>query len=150
MRASHPNHGKIVPIPPGEQKRFGKGTLVIPKPLDVDALVRKVRSGLLTTPSRNQARLAADCGADHACPLSTGIFIRIVAEAAEEDRQAGKKRLTPFWRIVKEDGALNEKFPGGANRQATLRRAEGFAIDTRRRKGFPRVKDFEESLAALS
>jgi hypothetical protein len=36
---------KIVAIPPRMQARFGKGKMVIPKPLDVDALIRRVPRG---------------------------------------------------------------------------------------------------------
>ena len=47
LEQEHPNHGKIVPIPPRMQKRFGTGTMVIPRPLDVDAVMRKARKGKL-------------------------------------------------------------------------------------------------------
>ena len=65
LEATHPNHGKTVPIPAGMTKRFGKGTMLIPKPLDVDALVRKVRKGKLLTQAHLRTRLACDAGADH-------------------------------------------------------------------------------------
>jgi len=43
------------------------------------------------------------------------------AEAAEEDLKSGKKRMTPYWRVVKADGSLYQKFPGGKkHRQYTL------------------------------
>jgi hypothetical protein len=45
----HPKHGKVVPIPPGMRKRYGTGITLIPRPLDVDALIRMVRKGRLTT-----------------------------------------------------------------------------------------------------
>ncbi len=45
LEREHPSHGKIVPIPPRMQKRFGTGTMVIPRPLDVDAVMRKARQG---------------------------------------------------------------------------------------------------------
>ena len=63
------------------------------------------------------------------CPLMTGIFLRIVAEAAEEDRLLGKCDITPYWRIVGEDGKLNAKFPGGVERQAEHLREEGHAVE---------------------
>jgi hypothetical protein len=149
LKQSHPNHGKIVPMPPGMQKRFGVGTMLIPRPLDVDALIRKVRKGRLVTVSRIRARLAADCGADHACPFTTGLFIRIAAEAAEEDRRAGKQRITPYWRLVRDDGSLNERFPGGVKAQAARLRAEGFRVAPAGGKKAPKVKDFEKHLARL-
>jgi hypothetical protein len=145
----HLNHGKVVPVPAGMQKRYGTGTMLIPKPLDVDALIRKVSKGRLATASRIRARLAADSGADQACPFTTGLFVRIAAEAAEEDRRAGKKRITPYWRLVRDDGSLNQKFPGGAKAQATRLRQEGFTVERGRGKKPPRVKDFEKYLAKL-
>jgi alkylated DNA nucleotide flippase Atl1 len=71
--------------------------------------------------------------------LTTGIFIRIAAEAAEEDARKGKTRITPYWRVVKDDGSLNPKFPGGVKRQAEKLRAEGHRIVPGAGKRLPRV-----------
>ncbi len=106
--------------------RHGAGpwTMLMPRPLDVDVAMRKVRKGRPVTHSGIGDQLAGASKADSACPLTSGIFIRIVAEAAEEDRRAGKKRITPYWRTVRDGGKLHEKFPGGASAQAAkLRRA---------------------------
>jgi len=119
---------RIVPVPPKWQSQYGRGKMLIARPLDVDALIRKVRKGRLTTPAAIRERLARDYKVDAACPLCTGIFIRIAAEAAEEDRQAGRKRITPYWRVVQSDGTLYTKFPGGAAAQAARLRTEGFKI----------------------
>jgi hypothetical protein len=140
---------KIVRVPRLWQKRFGKGTMVIARPLDVDALIRTVRKGKLVTQTQLRERLAKKYKVDHACPLTTGIFVRIAAEAAEEDRRGGKSRVTPYWRVVRDDGSLNEKFPGGPPAQARRLRAEGFSIAAGKGKKPPRVKDFEERLARL-
>lgn len=102
---------KIVDIPPKMTKRFGTGKMLIPRPLDVDALIRKVKRGKLVTQDQIRKRLAKDFNADIACPITTGIFIRIAAEAAEEDLRRGNKQITPYWRVIKPDGSLNEKFP---------------------------------------
>src|SRR5436853_2929898 len=136
---------KVVNIPP-KMSRFGKGTMLIPTPKLVDDLVRKVPKGKLVTVSELRRRLAADFAADVTCPLTTGIFMRIAAEAAEEDLANGRKRITPYWRVVKDDGALNPKFPGGEVQQAKRLQAEGVA--TARRGNRLVVKDFEKYLAA--
>jgi hypothetical protein len=138
---------KVVAIPPKWIKRFGQGTMVIPRPLDVDALIRGVRKGRLVTQSQLRARLARDYKADHACPLCTGIFLRIAAEAAEEGLRSGKRRITPWWRVVRDDGSLIEKLPGGARAQAARLRGEGFSVPAGGRR--PHVKDFRNFLAAL-
>jgi hypothetical protein len=147
LEVEHPNHGKIVAVPPRMQKRFGRGTMLIPRPLDVDAIMRKVRKGRLITQSQIRQQLAEGSRADHACPLTTGIFIRIVAEAAEEDLRAGKKRVTPYWRTIRDNGGLNENFPGGVRAHAARLREEGFTV---RRVGTrQRVEDFERHLVPV-
>jgi alkylated DNA nucleotide flippase Atl1 len=127
--------------------RFGKGTMLIPTPTLVDKLIRKVPKGKLVTVGELRRKLAAEFEVEVTCPLTTGIFVRIAAEAAEEDRADGRQRLTPYWRVVKDDGGLNPKFPGGAEQQTRLLRAEGFAF-TRKGK-VPIVKRFESSLHTL-
>lgn len=146
LEEDHPSHGKITEIPKRMKKRFGTGTMLIPRPRDVDAVMRKVRKGKLITQTKIRDALAKQSGADHACPLTTGIFLRIAAEAAEEDRQAGKKRITPYWRTIRDNGGLNEKFPGGVRAQASKLREEGFTIQQGKGKQPPKVKDFERHL----
>jgi hypothetical protein len=150
LQEEHPNHGKVVTIPARMQKRFGEGTMVIPRPRDVDALMRKPRKGKLITFGQIRAQLAKSSRADHACPLTTGMFARIVAEAAAEGLRAGAKRVTPYWRTIKDDGKLNERFPGGATAQAARLRQEGFSIQPGRGKQPPRVRDFEAHLVRLA
>lgn len=146
LESTHPSHGKIVNVPPRMQARFGKGTMLIPRPIDVDAAMRRVRKGKLMTQSQLRDILAKAAGADSACPLTTGIFVRIAAEAAEEDRRAGKKRITPYWRTIKDDGSLNEKFPGGAEAQAANLRQEGLDIRAGKAGKKLRVSDFMSHL----
>jgi len=143
------DHWKIVDIPPSMSKRLGTGRMLIPKPLDVDALIRKTKKGKLVTVSEIRARLARDNDVDTACPLTTGIFIRIASEAAEEDLRNGRKQVTPYWRVIREDGSLNEKFPGGVKAQSRRLKEEGHSIAPAKGKRPPRVKDFEKSLMTL-
>ncbi|HEC63547.1 MAG TPA: MGMT family protein [Candidatus Acetothermia bacterium] len=127
----------------------GRGLMLIPRPLDLDALIREVPAGRLVTVDQLRERLAQKFGADFTCPLVTGIFLRIVAEAAEEELREGKdlSQVTPWWRVVKRDGALNPKFPGGTAHQGELLAAEGHELETA--KGTLRVKGFQAVLAKL-
>ena len=127
----------------------GGGTLLIPKPLDVDALVRRVEKGKLITITQIMERLAEEHGADSTCPLCAGIFLRIAAEAAEEDSGKGVADVTPYWRVLKADGSLNEKFPGGVETQAARLEEEGHTIEPGKGKKPPRVKDFEKALVEV-
>lgn len=120
LERPHPKHGSIVVA-------RGRRTL-IPRPLDVDALIRSVRKGRVLTIGQLREKLAATAGAETTCPLCTGIFLKVAAEAAEEARRAGRKRITPYWRVVRDNGALNPKFPGGTAAQAAKLREEGQQI----------------------
>jgi alkylated DNA nucleotide flippase Atl1 len=141
-----PQEPRLVKIPP-KMSRFGKGTMLIPTPKLVDELIKRVPKGKLVTVGELRRKLAADFAADVTCPLTTGIFVRIVAEAAAEDRANGRRRITPYWRVVKDDGGLNPKFPGGEQVQTKYLRSEGLAIG---RKGkWTLVRDFEKHLATL-
>jgi hypothetical protein len=140
---------KIVNIPP-RMRHLGEGTMVIPRPLDVDGLIRKVRQGKLVTVLQLRQELAKHSHVDVACPLTTGIFIRIAAEAAEEERRAGTKVVTPYWRVLSSEGGLNPKFPGGISSQKRRLSAEGHRISKSHGKKPPAVIDFEKSLARFS
>jgi 6-O-methylguanine DNA methyltransferase, DNA binding domain len=130
-KLAKPQEPKIVKVPP-KMSRFGSDMMLIPTPILVDEVLRKIPKGKLVTVSEIRRKLAKNFSTDVTCPLTTGIFIRIVAEAAEEDRARGRKRVTPYWRVVKDDGALNPKFPGGVISQARYLRAEGFTVDRNR------------------
>ncbi len=150
LEQEHPNHGRIVDVPPAMQKRFGTGKMLIPRPLDVDAVMRKARKGKLVTHSQIRDELARQSGADSTCPMTNGMFVLIAAETAEEDLRAGRKRITPYWRTIKDNGNLNDKFPGGAKQQAARLRQEGFTIRPGRGKQPPRVENFEKHLMKLA
>jgi alkylated DNA nucleotide flippase Atl1 len=141
-----PQEPKLVKIPP-KMARFGKGTMLIPTPKLVDQLLRRIPKGKLVTVGEIRKRLAMDFAADVTCPLTTGIFVRIVAEAAEEDRANGRQRVAPYWRVIKDDGSLNPKFPGGEQQQAQHLRREGFSVAHEGKRTV--VKDFEKRLAVL-
>ena len=146
LEEEHPDHGKVVDIPPKMQNRFGTGKMLIPKPMDINNLIKKIPKGKLATVTQIREKLAKDAHANCSCPMTTGIFLRIVAEVAEEDVRSGKKEVTPYWRVIKADGSLNEKFPGGTQSQAAYLKKEGHSIEPGKGRKPPRVKKFEESL----
>ena len=138
---------KVVPIPRRMQKQFGRGRMLIPTPLDIDALIRRVPRGKLVTTSQIREKLAREAGADVTCPMVVGMFVRIVAEAAEESEREGKSRIAPYWRVVRDDGRLFEKLPGGPAAQARRLAGEGHAID---RSGRLRVTNPDRVLMHLT
>jgi hypothetical protein len=138
-----PQEPRLVAVPP-KMSRFGAGMMLIPTPKLIDELIRKIPKGKLATVSELRRKLAADFKADVTCPLTTGIFVRIAAEAAEEDREQGRKRITPYWRVVKDDGSFNPKLPGGVTQQTRTLKAEGFEVSTSGKR--PRLRNFEDRL----
>ena len=140
---------KVVDTPPKMQKRFGAGKMLVPTPALVDALMQEAPPGKLVTINQIRERLAEDFKVDSTCPLTTGIFVRIAAEAAEEYLGMGRKDITPYWRVIKNDGSLNEKFPGGVEAQARHLKEEGHIIEPGTGKKPPKVKDFGKYLARL-
>jgi hypothetical protein len=135
---------KVAKIEGKLSKRWGTGTLVIPAPLEVDAAMKKVRSGKLTTIDALRVALAHKHGTTIACPITTGIFAWIAAHAADEAEQAGRRRITPYWRTLKSGGELNPKYPGGIKNLRARLQAEGHRIVKKGSRYF--VADFEKSL----
>lgn len=119
---------KVARIPPKLQKSWGKGTFVIARPRDVDAIMKKVPKGKVITIKEICQKLAKKHGATIACPITTGIFAWIAAHAADEAAIEGAKDITPYWRTLKGDGELNPKYPGGIERCIKLLQDEGHQI----------------------
>jgi len=135
----NPDLPKLVDIPVRMQKRFGRGAMLVPSPREVDDCIRGVRKGRVTTVSQIRQFLAGKYSVSVTCPLTTGIFIRIAAEAAEEAAAHGARRITPYWRVVRDDGSLIPKFPGGVERQAEHLQDEGHRVLAGTGKKPPRV-----------
>lgn len=141
LERAHPSHGVPFEIPKGSKGPLKSGTMIVPRPLDVDAEMRTARKGRIITIGEIRNRLAKAAKVDHCCPLTTGIFARLAAEAAEEDAAAGKSRITPWWRTVRDDGKLIDKFPGKGALQAQRLKAEGIKVLPGRGKQPPRIAD---------
>ncbi len=131
----------------GLSKRWGVGICVVPRPRDVDALMRKVSRGRLITINELRAALAQSYNADLACPITTGIFAWIAAHAAAEGQGAGEKKTTPYWRTLKTSGEINPKYPGGVTAQKRLLKSEGHRFVRNGKRWL--VADFAGKLARL-
>ncbi|MGC3970220.1 MAG: MGMT family protein [Pirellulales bacterium] len=127
---------KVAVIDGKLSKRWGSGTMVIPAPREVDALMRRVRPGKLTTIDALREALAKRHGVTITCPLTTGIFAWIAAHAAAEAEAAGKRRITPYWRTLKAGNELNPKYPGGIPELRKHLAAEGHKVVKRGKRYF--------------
>lgn len=135
---------KVEPIPSGMSKRWGRGTIAIPAPAEVDEIMRQVPRGKLITINEIRGLIARKHRATIACPITTGIFAWISAYAAEEAAAEGAKRITPYWRTLKAGGELNPKYPGGVAALTKLLSDEGHHVVTKGKRRV--VADYERSL----
>lgn len=135
---------KVEKITEKAAKKWGAGTIVIPAPIEVDNIMKRVPKGRLITINGIRAKLAKKHNAAIGCPITTGIFSWIAANAASEDAAEGKKKITPYWRTLKTGGELNPKFPGGIDNLKTLLEIEGHKVIKRGKRYL--VEDYEKSL----
>ena len=124
--------------------KWGAGVMVVPAPIDVDKLMHKVPVRRVTTVAELRGALARQAGVDLACPLTTGIFTWIAANASHEAESEGKRRVTPWWRTLKARGELNPKLPGGLDEQRRRLEAEGHQVFVKGKRAF--VVDYEMAL----
>jgi len=138
---------KVEKITDKMSKKWGTGTVAIPAPIEVDEIMRKVPEGKLVTINEIRAALARKHKATIGCPITTGIFAWIAANAAEEQKQKGEKNITPYWRTLKTGGVINEKYPGGVEGQKKLLEKEGHKV-VQKGKNYI-VVNYEKSLARM-
>lgn len=140
------SHGlpKVEKITGKMVKRWGEGTVVVPAPMEVNELMSKVPPGKVTTINEIRSALARRHGATISCPITTGIFAWVAANAAEEAKLAGRGSAAPYWRTLKAGGVINEKYPGGAESQKALLEGEGHSV-SKKGKNYV-VQGFEETL----
>jgi hypothetical protein len=127
--------------------KWGRGTMVIPAPKDVNALMKRVPRGKVVTINELRKALAKQHGVTLACPITTGIFAWIAAYAADEAERNGSKRITPYWRTLKSGGELNLKYPGGLKGLVKRLQGEGIPVVQKRKRWV--VADYAERLAEL-
>lgn len=87
-------------------------TMLISTPKEIsDYLKENTKPGDFVTITKLRSDLAKKHLADKTCPVTTGIFLRIVSELAIEELNRGKdlSEVTPFWRIVDEKSPLSKK-----------------------------------------
>lgn len=101
--------------------------MLIPTPKLLDEYIRQIPKGKAVDSITVRKDLAIEHGAEVTCPLTTGIFLRIVAEAAYEDYQNGKAigKITPFWRVIDEKSPTAKKLTFGIDFLKEQRRKEG-------------------------
>jgi hypothetical protein len=90
-------------------------TLLIATPKLIDQYIQEIGFGKRADTKTLRKDLAIEHNADYTCPVTTGIFLRIVAEANYEKLQQGNliEEITPFWRVIEPNSTLAKKLTFG-------------------------------------
>ena len=127
-------------------KKYGGSRMYFAPPIDYDKIMRMIPFGKVITVGKIREYFASKSGTDFTDPITAGIFVSIAAWASHQ-RSDDK---TPYWRTLKANGELNEKYPGGAIKQKEQLEAEGHTIIQKGRKNIKYyVKDYELVLFEL-
>lgn len=111
-------------------KRSGE-SLLLPTPLLVGEVVASIPAGQVMSLSHLREQLARRFNATKTCPLMTGIFAGILAGVVADDLAQRRTPRWPIWRLVRDDGTLNPKWPLDVLYRATTLRAEGLRVTRR-------------------
>ena len=113
-------HKAYAGIPAGEK-------FLISTPQAIDQYLAAIPAGKSVDFQTMKKDLALDQGVQYICPLTTGIFTRIVAELAFEKFSQGAtiQSVTPFWRLIHPGMPLAKKLSFGPTFIENQRRAEG-------------------------
>lgn len=100
--------------------------MFIATPQIIDNYIKQIPKGKNVTVLTMRKDLAIENRADYTCPVTTGIFLRIVAEANFEKYQHSNtlKGITPFWRVVEPNSPLSKKLTFGQDFIIYQREAE--------------------------
>ena len=95
---------KFADIPAGS-------SMYISTPQEIKSEVDKINPGKTLSQKDLRVKLAKKHKTDYTCPVTTGIYLRIIAEASLEEYRNGKQvtQLTPFWRVIEKDSSLWKK-----------------------------------------
>ena len=88
-------------------------SMFVATPKIVDEFINKMPYGRFIAMPELRADLAIEYDCDATCPVSTAIFLRVVAEAALEHLEQGATTadITPFWRVVAPGDKISARLP---------------------------------------
>ncbi len=122
--------------------------IVLVNPSEVIEIMKRVPEGKLITIVEICKKISNQHDVKGCCSLTTGIFIMTAANAAEEAARDGKSLDIQYWRTLKSNGFLNEKYPGGQEAHKRLLEKENFSVIARGRRY--QVVDYERYLLKIT
>lgn len=124
-------------------EKYGGDKMYFAPPVAYDLIMKKVPFGKIITVTAIRKYFAKENGADFTEPMTAGIFVTVAAWASEQ--RAEDK--TPYWRTLKAEGELNDKYPGGVLEQKAKLEAEGHTVIQKGRKNVRYfVENYENNL----
>jgi alkylated DNA nucleotide flippase Atl1 len=118
--------------------------VVLVNPSEVVEVMKQVPKGKLITIIEVCKKIAENHKVKGCCSLTAGIFVTIAANAVEEAARDSKDLGIPYWRILKADGFLNPKYPGGEEAHKKHLEDEGHTFNIKGKRY--RVNDFKTKL----
>ena len=113
----------IVNIPVKMEKFYGKGKMLHPSIDDVEALLKMVPKGKITTIEALAKRLAQNFGTDVTCPMRTGNAIKRISDRYVDE---SFDEQIPFWRVIRSNQQLIKS--KNYERSAAQIETEGFEL----------------------
>jgi hypothetical protein len=103
------------------------GQLFFPTPQLIKQFIDQIPRGNSVTLAEIRQQVAQTHKGDGCCPLTTSTATRIVAEAAWEEIESGKKpeQVTPFWRLIEPGSSIAQKLACGSDFIEDMRQQEG-------------------------
>lgn len=138
QRATRTIEPRIVVLTEPKGNAYPPGRMLIASPDTIAAIVQRIPRGQVLRLGDLRAALAAAHDANYTCPMTTGIFLRMLAEDVD---RAGTGDDMPWWRVVRDNGALLDKLPGGAAGQQQRLERDGIAVPTSKSKRVPAVAE---------
>ncbi|MEY4983384.1 MAG: hypothetical protein RIR62_1650 [Pseudomonadota bacterium] len=102
-------------------------TMLISSPGEIAQYIARIPQGETRTLDRMRNELARKAGANAMCPVTTAIYLKVVAEVALADLAEGKalSEVVPFWRVVRPDSKVAQKLSCGPDHVAHLIALDG-------------------------
>lgn len=89
----------------------GGAQMLIATPGIIADYLKQIPEGYSTDVKKMRTDLANEYGAEYTCPVTTGIFLRTVAEFGHEQIESGKSiaEVAPFWRAIDQKSNTNKR-----------------------------------------